>query len=87
MKLHNNVESLGIDSSDQSMFFDNRILREWISTSAAADYLKITPNALRIQVCRNKVKAFKFGNRLRFRIRDLKSLITEKEILDGDSNT
>lgn len=87
MKNHNNGEIKGNAHGERSEFFDNRILREWISTSVAADYLKITPNALRILVCRNKVKAFKLGKRLRFRPRDLKSLIQEKEIVDGDSYT
>ncbi|PIP94769.1 MAG: hypothetical protein COW00_01815 [Bdellovibrio sp. CG12_big_fil_rev_8_21_14_0_65_39_13] len=61
--------------SNQTLLFDNRIIDEWLSTKEAADYLSITPNALRIWVCRGKIKAYKLGNRLRFRNKDLKTFI------------
>lgn len=65
----------------ESSFFENRILHEWLSTKEAAIYLKLTQNALRILVCRGRVQAFKLGSRLRFRIKDLKHLLTKKEVL------
>ncbi len=48
--------------------FDNRI---WLDTEEAADYLRITVNALRIRIWRKQVAAHKFGNRLRFKKTDL----------------
>jgi excisionase family DNA binding protein len=49
-----------------------RVQPEWLSTEEAADYLSISPNALRIHVCRGKIRSYKFGSRLRFRISDLR---------------
>lgn len=66
--------------SPSTEFFDNRIEREWLTTDEAANYLSLTPNALRILVCRGRVKAFKLGRRLRFRMRDLRSLLERKEL-------
>ena len=40
------IESGEIPPEDR--LFDNRISCEWIATAAAAAYLKISPNALRI---------------------------------------
>ena len=62
-----------------SSLFDNRIWREWLSTSEAADYLRITPNALRIWVCRGKIRAHKLGRKLRFRMKDLRAFLQPKE--------
>ena len=56
--------------------FDNSIgNQQWLSTKEAADYLRITPNALRIWVCRGKIRAYKLGSRLRFRVRDIECLL------------
>lgn len=60
-------------------FFEKRIAVEWLSTRQAAQFLSISPNALRILVHRGRVKAFKFGNRLRFRMVDLNYLLLQKE--------
>ncbi len=49
-------------------FFDNRI---WLDTNEAANFLRITVNALRIRIWRKQVIAHKFGNRLRFKRIDL----------------
>lgn len=50
----------------------------WFTTKEAAWHLRITPNALRILVHRKKVKAYKMGNRLRFKRTDLQTLIQER---------
>lgn len=63
---------------NESQFFENRIVCEWLSSKEAATYLRITENALRIMVCRGQVQFFKFGRRLRFRFRDLQSLLLRK---------
>ena len=42
-------------------------------------YLKITPNALRIWVCRGRINAYKLGSRLKFKINDLKAGLLKKE--------
>lgn len=58
--------------------FENGI--GWLSTNQAAFYLGMTPNALRILVCRGKLKAHKLGRRLKFKLKDLKSLLSEKGV-------
>lgn len=59
--------------------FENLQESNWLSTPEAASYLSLSPNALRIMVFRGKVKAYKFGARLRFQLNDLRMLITFKE--------
>ena len=53
---------------------------QWMTTKEAAHYLKISPNALRIKVFRNKIYAYKFGKNLRFKVKDLSNLIRPKEL-------
>ena len=53
------------------LLFDNLI---WLDSKDAADYLRITANALRVMVCKGKLSAYKLGRRLRFRKQDLDSL-------------
>lgn len=60
--------------------FDNGITVEWLSTKEASKFLSITPNALRIMVCRNQIKAYKFRSRLRFRLIDLLDHLQIKEV-------
>ncbi|MBT4762926.1 MAG: helix-turn-helix domain-containing protein [Bdellovibrionaceae bacterium] len=64
---------------DHKKLFENQITVEWLSTIEAAKHLCITPNALRILVHRDQVKAYKFGSRLRFRLKDLNALLFKKE--------
>ena len=54
-------------------------MEKWFSTKEAALHLGLSPNALRILVHRGKVKAYKLGARLKFRIKDLESNITLKK--------
>ena len=68
----------GIGRPGDDVLFDNRITSEWIATAAAAAYLKISPNALRIMVHRGQVKAHKLGSRLRFRLRDLRETLQKR---------
>ncbi len=49
--------------------------REFLTTDQAANYLSISPNALRACVCRGQIRLFKLGRRLRFRLEDLRRLI------------
>ncbi|MCB9024742.1 MAG: helix-turn-helix domain-containing protein [Bdellovibrionaceae bacterium] len=51
----------------------------WLSTKEAANYLCTTPNALRILVCRKRLKAYKISNKLRFLKADLRLLLIKKE--------
>ena len=50
---------------------------QWLTTKEAAWHLRITANALRVLVHRKKVKAHKFGHRLRFKRSYIDSLIKE----------
>ena len=74
--MHKHKERATLSSADKSAkFFDKKIEEKWLSTMEAASYLGITPNALRILVCRGKVNYYKLGSRLRFREQDLTTLL------------
>lgn len=73
-----NVDRSRPDSSTRELF-DNRILGEWLSTREAASFLSISPNALRIWVCRGKIRAYKLGRHLRFRLSDLRGALLQLE--------
>ncbi len=76
-----------LENKKSDKFFDNLIEQNknadentrWLNTNEAAEFLRLTPNALRILVHRAQVKYFKFGRRLRFRLYDLNSLLQLKE--------
>lgn len=78
----------GSDSQKSGLFFENLTKKNhqandevrWLNTKEAAEFLRLTPNALRILVHRAQVRYFKFGRRLRFRKEDLGSLILLKEV-------
>ena len=63
----------------ESEFFDNRI-HKLLSTKEASGLLGVSENALRILVCRKKVKAYKLGSRLKFRHSDLADCLQQKEV-------
>ncbi len=64
-------------------FFENVVRKEnefgdfWLTTPEAAQFLKLSPNALRIAVHRGQVRAYKLGRRLRFRLSELSVLPKE----------
>ena len=66
-------------SSKKEKFFENRI-NKLLSTKEASGLLGVSENALRILVCRKKVKAYKLGNRLKFKHIDLASCLQKKEV-------
>ena len=69
---------MDVESSSE-MFFDNqKVGSEWLSTEAAASFLSISTNALRIMFYRGQIQAYKFGRRLRFKLRDCEALIVKK---------
>lgn len=76
-----------LDSKKSDKLFNNLIEQNqnadentrWLNTNEAAEFLRLTPNALRILVHRAQVRYFKFGRRLRFRQEDLNSLFQLKE--------
>jgi excisionase family DNA binding protein len=61
-----------------NVFFLNQVQREWLSTEEAAYFLSITPNALRILVHRDQIRAYKFGRRLRFNLDECRLLFARK---------
>ncbi len=69
------IESINSLLEKRESFFQNQIGSEWMSTSEAAQFLRITPNALRILACRGKIKFFKIGRHLRFNLKDLNALL------------
>lgn len=66
-----------------AQILEKKIGKEWLTTEEASTYLSLTENALRILVHRGRVKAFKLGRRLRFRISDLRGLLQRKEPVYG----
>jgi hypothetical protein len=69
------------------LFFKNQKMNQnqdenekWYNTDEAANFLRISPNALRILVHRAKVKYFKLGRRLRFRHCDLLNVLQPMEV-------
>lgn len=76
------------ESQKSDKFFENLIEKDkqadenirWLNTNEAAEFLRLTPNALRILVHRAQVKYYKFGRRLRFRQEDLGSLFLPREV-------
>ena len=81
-----NLKSLSLDklvqkeqASKKELLFDNRI-NKLLSTKEASGLLGVSENALRILVCRKKVKAYKLGSRLKFKHNDLASCLQKKEV-------
>lgn len=68
--------SLG-NNKNESQFFENRIVCEWLSSAQTASYMGISENALRIMVYRRQIKFSKLGRRLRFHIKDIEVLFSE----------
>lgn len=52
--------------NNKNLFFDNLDDAKWLTTQQAAEYLSLTPNALRIWVHRGKIIPASLGRRLRF---------------------
>jgi len=65
------------DLNSSVALFENRISREWFSTQEAARFLCISENALRICVYRGQIQVFRFGRRLRFRVEDLRRVLSK----------
>lgn len=61
--------------SGDELFENLAVSTVWLSTLDAAKFLGISPNALRILVCRGRVKFYKLGRRLKFSRTDLESLL------------
>jgi len=61
-----------------SLFFENEIKCEWLSTKDVARFLSLTENAIRIMVHRGQIRSYKLGRRLRFKREDCQSLIQRK---------
>ncbi len=73
--MQNNDSVVGIAAP---VFFEIQNSKEWLTTKEAARFLGVTPNAVRIMVYRNQIQTFKFGRRLRFRLRDCQALFIKK---------
>ena len=51
------------------------IANSWLSTNDVARLLSISPNAVRIMVCRGHLASFKLQGRLRFKRKDCLALV------------
>lgn len=82
--LNDMTEGLGIESLTRNQkLFENQIERQnekWLATEEAAHFLSISPNALRIMVHRDQIRAYKFGRRLRFKRSDCMALFKLKGV-------
>ena len=68
-----------VHSSKEELLFLNRI-NKLLSTKEASGLLGVSENALRILVCRKKIKAYKLGSRLKFKLNDLANCLQQKEV-------
>jgi excisionase family DNA binding protein len=59
-------------SENKNTFFNNLI---WLTTKEAAEYLRITPNNLRVMIYRGKIEPRNLNNRHRFKKEELDKLI------------
>lgn len=57
---------MGEETGTEGFFENSGNAIGWLDTKAAASYLRMSPNALRIAVHRGLVPARKLGRRLRF---------------------
>jgi excisionase family DNA binding protein len=59
----------------------------WLTTDEAAQYLRVSPGALRVMVYRGSIKPYKLGRRSRFKREELDKLLEssiKKEIRNGN---
>ncbi len=63
-------------------FFDNLI---WLNSIEAAEYLRVTPGALRLLVYRGLIKPYKLGRSSRFRRLELDKML-ESSFKKGNSH-
>ena len=76
--MNENINCKGHQFLGDGRIFENGIEGKWLTTKQAAKFLGLTENALRILVCRQKVRAYKLGRRLRFKEFDLNQLLSLK---------
>lgn len=58
--------------SNSNKFFENLI---WLNSNEAAEYLRISPENLRVMVYRGYIKPYKLRNRNRFKRSELDRLL------------
>lgn len=81
----NENENCENKNSNSQKFFENKIAREskfslvdvrWLTTSEAAQYLRVSISSLKTMIYRGQVRAHKLGRRNRFLRDELERLIT-----------
>ncbi len=87
MKINNNSLNIAKIISDEirqhldllaGKFFKNRI--EWLTTTEAAEYLRISENNLRVKVSRGEIEVHgRLGSRWRFRRDKLEELLNSPD--------
>jgi len=79
------IERRGDKRRGSKMFFENPIARErneslenvrWLTTSEAAQYLRVSISAIKTMIYRGQVRVHKLGRRNRFLRDELERLIT-----------
>lgn len=66
------ITSIGRAKKPDVLF---EIANSWLSTKDVARLLSVSPNAVRIMVCRGLLPSFKLNGRLRFRQKDCAALV------------
>ena len=69
------ISEVKFSENSENELFEIRKVGKWLTSTEAANVLGVSPNALRIMVCRGLVKYSKLGRQLRFREADLNSLL------------
>lgn len=67
---------MGEDTGTKGFFENSGNAIGWLDTRAAASYLRMTPNALRIAVHRGLIPARRLGRRLRFSRSEIDARLT-----------
>lgn len=66
---------LDIDPGEEELLDSVPKSRQWLDSKGAAEFLLITVNALWHMTKKERVRVYRLGSRLRFRIEDLEELM------------
>lgn len=74
-KKRGDEKNMNLVGSSENLFFENLVESDvWLTAIEAANYLRMTVNALRIATCRGYVPVYKIGRRSRYKLHELAKL-------------
>ena len=74
----------------KATFIDNQrgptdlVKHDWMSVREVADYTRKSPNAIYLMIHRGELRAYKFGGRVRVKVKDLVSCFKPKGVWNGN---